>query len=70
MNFADRPFRLASLSLSPSLCLDPVSSAICPGPIYTPLVTSTFSKSNLAGFSSPMKRPGQPVEVATCCVFL
>lgn len=46
-------------------------NAIAPGPIYTPLVTSTFSKSNLTGLSSPpMGRPGQPVEVATVAVFL
>lgn len=42
-----------------------------PGPIYTPLVASTFGKQNLLGFSgTPMKRPGQPVEVATVAVFL
>lgn len=45
-------------------------NAIAPGPIYTPLVTATFSKSNIAGFTGPIGRPGQPVEVATCCVFL
>ncbi|KAJ3867485.1 NAD-binding protein [Lentinula novae-zelandiae] len=49
-------------------------NAICPGPIWTPLVPSTFSKSNVEEFSSgggvPMGRAGQPVEVATCCVFL
>ncbi|KAJ3893039.1 oxidoreductase [Lentinula edodes] len=49
-------------------------NAICPGPIWTPLVPSTFSKSNVGEFSSgggvPMGRAGQPIEVATCCVFL
>jgi len=46
-------------------------NGIAPGPIYTPLVTSTFSKSNIMGMSSPpMGRPGQPVEVATVAVFL
>ncbi|KAJ3876660.1 NAD(P)-binding protein [Lentinula edodes] len=49
-------------------------NAICPGPIWTPLVPSTFSKSNVGEFSSgggvPIGRAGQPVEVATCCVFL
>jgi len=45
-------------------------NSIAPGPVYTPLITSTFSKSNIAGFSSQMNRPGQPVEIATCCVFL
>ncbi|GAW08493.1 short-chain dehydrogenase reductase family [Lentinula edodes] len=49
-------------------------NAIYPGPIWTPLVPSTFSKSNVEEFSSgggvPMGRAGQPIEVATCCVFL
>ncbi|KAJ3777526.1 hypothetical protein FB446DRAFT_717313 [Lentinula raphanica] len=50
-------------------------NAIAPGPIWTPLVPSTFSKSNVQEFVTsgggvPMGRGGQPVEVATCCVFL
>ncbi|KIK65667.1 hypothetical protein GYMLUDRAFT_258380 [Collybiopsis luxurians FD-317 M1] len=49
-------------------------NAICPGPIWTPLVPSTFDKSNVETFTTgggvPMGRAGQPVEVATCCVFL
>ncbi|KAJ3896975.1 glucose and ribitol dehydrogenase 1, partial [Lentinula edodes] len=49
-------------------------NAICPGPIWTPLVPSMFSKFNVKEFSSsggvPIGRAGQPVEVAMCCVFL
>jgi len=46
-------------------------NSIAPGPIYTPLITSTFSMANIAGISGPpIGRPGQPVEVATCAVFL
>ncbi|ESK95688.1 short-chain dehydrogenase reductase family [Moniliophthora roreri MCA 2997] len=46
-------------------------NAIAPGPVWTPLVPSTFSKENISSFdSTPMGRPGQPVEIATCCVFL
>ncbi|KAF5362885.1 hypothetical protein D9758_007047 [Tetrapyrgos nigripes] len=46
-------------------------NAIAPGPIWTPLVPSTFSKENVSQFdSTPLGRPGHPVEVATCCVFL
>jgi len=46
-------------------------NAIAPGPIYTPLITSTFSKSNIAGITSPpMARPGHPVEIGTVAVFL
>lgn len=46
-------------------------NAIAPGPIWTPLVVSTMKKENLEQFNqTPMGRPGQPIEVATCCVFL
>jgi len=46
-------------------------NAIAPGPIWTPLVVSTMKKENLEQFNqTPMGRPGQPSEVATCCVFL
>lgn len=41
------------------------------GPVWTPLVPSTFSSDNVKGVNAPpLGRPGQPVEVATCCVFL
>lgn len=47
------------------------SNAIAPGPIYTPLISSTFSKSNLLGINAPpISRPGQPVEIASVAVFL
>jgi len=46
-------------------------NAVCPGPILTPLVTSTFSKENISQTDgTPIGRPGQPIEVATCCIFL
>jgi NAD(P)-dependent dehydrogenase (short-subunit alcohol dehydrogenase family) len=46
-------------------------NAVAPGPIWTPLVISTMKKENLEKFNqTPMGRPGQPTEVATCCVFL
>lgn len=46
-------------------------NAIAPGPVWTPLVPSTFSKDNISAFdSTPLGRPGQPVEIATVCVFL
>ena len=45
--------------------------AIAPGPVYTPLITSTFSKDNVKGIdSTPIGRPSQPVEVACAAVFL
>lgn len=47
-------------------------NAVAPGPIWTPLVVSTFSKSHLKTFGKKtlMKRPGQPEEVAPSFVFL
>lgn len=47
-------------------------NGVAPGPIWTPLITSTFSKERQEKFGkqTPMKRPGQPEEVAPCYVFL
>jgi len=47
-------------------------NAVAPGPIWTPLIASTFSKEAVAKFGSdvPMKRAGEPLEVATCFLFL
>jgi NAD(P)-dependent dehydrogenase (short-subunit alcohol dehydrogenase family) len=47
-------------------------NGVAPGPIWTPLIPSTFPPEKVANFGKdvPMKRPGQPVEVATCYVFL
>jgi NAD(P)-dependent dehydrogenase (short-subunit alcohol dehydrogenase family) len=45
-------------------------NAVAPGPIWTPLVPSTMSEGAMKEFTSPMGRPGQPSEVATCVVFL
>lgn len=47
-------------------------NAVAPGPIWTPLIPATFSKEKVAKFGSdvPMKRPGEPEEVAPCYVFL
>ena len=47
-------------------------NAVAPGPIWTPLIPSTFEAEHVARFGSdtPMGRPGQPDEVAPCYVFL
>jgi NAD(P)-dependent dehydrogenase (short-subunit alcohol dehydrogenase family) len=47
-------------------------NAVAPGPIWTPLIPSTFPPDKVANFGKdvPMKRPGQPDEVAPCYVFL
>jgi len=47
-------------------------NGVAPGPIWTPLIPSTFPADKVAEFGAdvPMKRPGQPEEVANCYVFL
>jgi len=47
-------------------------NGVAPGPIWTPLIPSTFPPDKVANFGkdTPMKRPGQPEEVAACFVFL
>ena len=47
-------------------------NAVAPGPIWTPLIPSTFTKKEVETFGSdvPLKRPGQPDEVGSCYVFL
>ncbi|MBV8154262.1 MAG: glucose 1-dehydrogenase [Candidatus Eremiobacteraeota bacterium] len=47
-------------------------NAVAPGPIWTPLIPATFSEEDVATFGSdvPMKRPGQPYEVAAAVMFL
>ena len=47
-------------------------NAVAPGPIWTPLIPSTFDKEKVAKFGSdvPLGRPGEPEEVAPSYVFL
>lgn len=47
-------------------------NAVAPGPIWTPLIPSTFPEDKVASFGKqvPMERPGQPEEVAPSFVFL
>lgn len=47
-------------------------NGVAPGPIWTPLIPSTFpeEKVDTFGQNTPMHRPGQPEEVAPCYVFL
>jgi NAD(P)-dependent dehydrogenase (short-subunit alcohol dehydrogenase family) len=48
------------------------ANAVAPGPIWTPLIPSTMPEDSVANFGKqvPMKRPGQPVELATAYVML
>ncbi|MBV8887137.1 MAG: glucose 1-dehydrogenase [Chroococcidiopsidaceae cyanobacterium CP_BM_RX_35] len=47
-------------------------NAVAPGPIWTPLIPSTFAADKVASFGKevPMQRPGQPEELAPSYVFL
>ncbi|MBV8531110.1 MAG: SDR family oxidoreductase, partial [Candidatus Eremiobacteraeota bacterium] len=47
-------------------------NAVAPGPIWTPLIPASFSADKVAKFGAdvPMKRPGQPHEVAAAVIFL
>jgi NAD(P)-dependent dehydrogenase (short-subunit alcohol dehydrogenase family) len=48
------------------------ANAVAPGPIWTPLIPSTMPAESVENFGKqvPMKRPGQPVELATSYVML
>ena len=47
-------------------------NGVAPGPIWTPLIPSTFPPEKVAEFGSdvPLGRAGEPAEVAPCFVFL
>lgn len=60
-------------SLSLSLAKDKIRvNGVAPGPIWTPLIPSTFTEKEVSRFGGdvPMKRPGEPSEVAPCYTFL
>ncbi|WP_077623534.1 SDR family oxidoreductase [Sediminibacillus massiliensis] len=60
-------------SLSQSLAEQGIRvNGVAPGPIWTPLIPSTFDENGVEGFGSsvPMKRPGQPDELAPTYVYL
>jgi NAD(P)-dependent dehydrogenase (short-subunit alcohol dehydrogenase family) len=48
------------------------ANAVAPGPIWTPLIPSTLPEDSVVNFGKqvPMKRPGQPAELATTFVML
>src|SRR4029078_10051176 len=48
------------------------ANAVAPGPIWTPLIPSTMPEDSVKNFGKnvPMKRPGQPAELATAYVML
>ncbi|HEV7321795.1 MAG TPA: SDR family oxidoreductase [Ensifer sp.] len=48
------------------------ANAVAPGPIWTPLIPSTMDPDKVSNFGKqvPLKRPGQPAELATAYVML
>lgn len=60
-------------SLSANLVKDGIRvNGVAPGPIWTPLIPSTAEANQVSQFGSdvPMKRPGQPEELAPAYVYL
>ncbi|MND70184.1 General stress protein 39 [compost metagenome] len=47
-------------------------NGVAPGPIWTPLIPASFTKKEVSEFGSdvPLKRAGEPEEVAPCYLFL
>jgi NAD(P)-dependent dehydrogenase (short-subunit alcohol dehydrogenase family) len=47
-------------------------NAVAPGPVWTPLIPSTFKPEEVARFGGtvPLGRPAEPDEIAPCFVFL
>ena len=47
-------------------------NAVAPGPVWTPLIASSFSKKKISEFGSdsPMERAGEPNEIAPCFLLL
>jgi len=67
----------AVLSFTRSMALSLVKqeirvNAVAPGPVWTPLIVSSFSPEDVKTFGSdtPMKRAAQPCEIAPAYVFL
>ncbi len=67
----------AIVSFTRSLALNLIEkgirvNAVAPGPIWTPLIPASYGKKKVSSFGSntPMKRLGQPFEIAPTYVYL
>jgi NAD(P)-dependent dehydrogenase (short-subunit alcohol dehydrogenase family) len=75
IDYASSKGAIVSFTRSLSLSLAPQGirvNGVAPGPIWTPLIPSSLPPEWLATFGDhvPMKRAGQPFEVAPAYVFL
>ncbi|MFD0699028.1 SDR family oxidoreductase [Paenibacillus sp. GCM10027628] len=75
IDYASTKGAIVAFTRSLSLQLNPRGirvNGVAPGPIWTPLIPSTFAAEEVAVFGSdtPMKRAGQPKELAPSYVFL
>jgi NAD(P)-dependent dehydrogenase (short-subunit alcohol dehydrogenase family) len=63
---ADRPLTRGTGKLRGKVALFPV--AVAPGPIWTPLISASFSPRKVATFGSEgaLGRAGEPAEVTPC----
>ncbi len=62
-----------SKSMAQSLAKRQITvNCVAPGLIWTPLIPATFDEDKIRNFgtNTPLGRPGEPCEVATCYVFL
>jgi NAD(P)-dependent dehydrogenase (short-subunit alcohol dehydrogenase family) len=69
----EKNFSQQTRSLSQALADKDIRvNGVAPGPIWTPLIPSTFPAKEVETFGSdvPLGRPGQPEEVAPSYVFL
>lgn len=75
LDYSSTKGAITSFTRSLSLNLAPKGirvNAVAPGPIWTPLIPSTFPKEKVENFGkdTPLGRPGQPSDVAPSYVFL
>ena len=75
LDYSSTKGAIVSFTRSLALSLAPKKirvNGVAPGPIWTPLIPSTFppEKTEKFGADVPLGRPGEPEEVAPCYVFL